>query len=332
MRAFNVAPDGANVTFNRNLGPNWRVTLGGNRTLKIGNMQRGQEINILLQQDSAGNRSVTWPAAVKWATGVAPTLQTDASAVDMFTFRYDGTYLHEVSGSGVQAINKVLATALAVVTVALGAVGVTTYMTGDPGDVSDAVQQYTQSGAVNTMVYRRLGSGGVLISGSGEGLAIVNNLRATSKVTDGAFYATPAGLVKATSLTLGETTITGDEAVGWMLGNITTLSGATLSGATVTGGGGTQTLAAAGSRFTSAVATSFSGATIYAGGLATNVWNATTLRSPAIVSTSTLSGATTLTLSALAAQTGAVLCVKDNGVIGYQALTSSGTLTAGGCQ
>jgi hypothetical protein len=204
MRAFNVAPDGATVTFNRNLGQNWRVTLGGNRTLKIGNMERGQEINILLQQDETGNRSVVWPAAVKWATGVAPTLQADAGAVDMFTFRYDGTYLHEVSGSGVQAINKVLATALATVTVALGAVGVTMYVTGNPGQVSDAVQQYTSTGGVNTLVYRRLGSGGILISGSGEGLAIVNNLRATgtgSKVSEGVFQVNKDGV---TIPTLGQ--------------------------------------------------------------------------------------------------------------------------------
>lgn len=204
MKAFNTAVDGAVVTFNRRQGPNWRVTLGGNRTLQLINLQKGDEITVMLVQDDTGSRSVTWPAAVQWATGTAPTLQASAGAVDLFTFRFDGTYLREVSGGGARLVNKVLATALAVVTVALGAVGGTQYMSysGSVGAVQDAQQQYTQSGAVTELVYRRLGSGGILVSASGAGIGIVKNLRSTSKVTDGVFYATKNGSVTASGLTL----------------------------------------------------------------------------------------------------------------------------------
>ena len=34
---------------------------------------------------------MTWPATVKWAGSVAPTLSTAANAVDMASFFWDGT-------------------------------------------------------------------------------------------------------------------------------------------------------------------------------------------------------------------------------------------------
>ncbi len=41
---------------------------------------------LILKQDATGGRTVTWPASVKWAGGTAPTLSTDANAVDILTF------------------------------------------------------------------------------------------------------------------------------------------------------------------------------------------------------------------------------------------------------
>jgi hypothetical protein len=41
---------------------------------------------MIVRQDSTGNRTITWPASVKWPNGTAPTLSTAANAVDILTF------------------------------------------------------------------------------------------------------------------------------------------------------------------------------------------------------------------------------------------------------
>lgn len=41
---------------------------------------------LILKQDGTGGWTFAWPAAVVWAGGTAPTLTTDASAVDVLTF------------------------------------------------------------------------------------------------------------------------------------------------------------------------------------------------------------------------------------------------------
>jgi hypothetical protein len=51
-------------------------------------------LKLKLIQDATGGRTVTWPAAVKWAGGTALTLSTAANAVDLIEFYYDGTYYY----------------------------------------------------------------------------------------------------------------------------------------------------------------------------------------------------------------------------------------------
>jgi len=46
---------------------------------------------LKLVQDGMGNRTVTWPGDVYWPGGTAPTLTTDAEAIDIICFYYDGT-------------------------------------------------------------------------------------------------------------------------------------------------------------------------------------------------------------------------------------------------
>ena len=46
---------------------------------------------LKLTQDATGSRTATWPAAVKWSGGTAPTLTTAANAVDVIRFFFDGT-------------------------------------------------------------------------------------------------------------------------------------------------------------------------------------------------------------------------------------------------
>lgn len=42
-------------------------------------------------QDGTGSRTVTWPSSVKWPGNIDPVLTPTASAVDVFTFYFDGS-------------------------------------------------------------------------------------------------------------------------------------------------------------------------------------------------------------------------------------------------
>jgi hypothetical protein len=80
--AFVALTDGATITIDWSAGNQFRVTLGGNRTIAFVNLQTGQLIRVRLQQDATGSRTVTWPAGISWAGGAAPTLTTTANKAD----------------------------------------------------------------------------------------------------------------------------------------------------------------------------------------------------------------------------------------------------------
>ena len=61
------------------------LTLTANCVLTLHNPQDGFRYIIFLKQDGTGSRTVTWPAAVKWSAGTAPTLSTVAGKVDLVT-------------------------------------------------------------------------------------------------------------------------------------------------------------------------------------------------------------------------------------------------------
>lgn len=91
--------DGATVTFDLDSSSTHTVTLGGNRTLALSNVDVGQKFIIRLVQDSTGNRTVTWFSTIKWPGGVIPTPTLTANAVDVYGFictsagNYDGFVL-----------------------------------------------------------------------------------------------------------------------------------------------------------------------------------------------------------------------------------------------
>lgn len=64
-------------------------TLTGNVTFTFSGATNGSECEMVLSltQDGTGSRTITWPASVKWAGGVGPTISTAASANDQFVFR-----------------------------------------------------------------------------------------------------------------------------------------------------------------------------------------------------------------------------------------------------
>ena len=60
------------------------VVLGGNRTLALSNAVKDQKVELLLQQDATGSRTVTWFSGILWAGGSAPTLTSTANKRDLF--------------------------------------------------------------------------------------------------------------------------------------------------------------------------------------------------------------------------------------------------------
>jgi len=67
------------------------LTLTGNCTFTFPTATAGQSFILLLKQDGTGSRTVTWPAAVKWPGGTAPTITATASKLDKYIFTSDGT-------------------------------------------------------------------------------------------------------------------------------------------------------------------------------------------------------------------------------------------------
>ena len=78
--------DAATVTFDLDQATTHGVTLGGDRTLALSNVQIGDKFLVRLQQDGTGSRTVTWFDHISWAGGSAPTLTTTAHKADLFGF------------------------------------------------------------------------------------------------------------------------------------------------------------------------------------------------------------------------------------------------------
>jgi len=80
--------DGATITYSATAGVSARVTLGGNRTLSITNMNNGMYLTLLVVQDGTGGRTLTLPAGTRVVNGGAGavTLSSAANAQDILTF------------------------------------------------------------------------------------------------------------------------------------------------------------------------------------------------------------------------------------------------------
>jgi hypothetical protein len=92
--------DGATITFDLDTSQEHQVTLHGNRTLAFTNMRAGGLYSILLIQDGAGDRTVTWPGYVQWGSGEPPALYRggeEGGVFDQFLFTSDGTNLYEIT-------------------------------------------------------------------------------------------------------------------------------------------------------------------------------------------------------------------------------------------
>jgi len=87
--AVTNATSGATETLDLEAGNVFDLTLTDNCTLTFSNPPASGtsgSFTLILRQDGTGSRTVTWPGSVDWAAATAPTLTTDASAVDVLTF------------------------------------------------------------------------------------------------------------------------------------------------------------------------------------------------------------------------------------------------------
>ena len=79
--------DGATITPDFGANQNFIVTLGGNRTLaNPSNIVVGQTGSIFIVQDATGGRTLSYGSYFKFPAAIAPTLSTDANAVDRIDY------------------------------------------------------------------------------------------------------------------------------------------------------------------------------------------------------------------------------------------------------
>lgn len=82
--------DGATILIDASLANNFRVTLGGNRTLGNPlNLIDGQVFNVRILQDGTGGRTLAYGSMYKFPGGTAPVLSTAANALDFMSCQYD---------------------------------------------------------------------------------------------------------------------------------------------------------------------------------------------------------------------------------------------------
>jgi hypothetical protein len=68
-----------------------KVTMTGNCTFTFTAPPGPCNLVFKVVQDATGSRTATWPSAVHWSGGTAPTLTTTANKVDIIVFYYDGS-------------------------------------------------------------------------------------------------------------------------------------------------------------------------------------------------------------------------------------------------
>lgn len=80
------------TTIDWKLGNKFKFTFGAfNEVFTFTAPTKPCNLLLVLVQDAVGSRTATFPATVKWAGGVAPTLTTGASTIDAIALYYDGT-------------------------------------------------------------------------------------------------------------------------------------------------------------------------------------------------------------------------------------------------
>lgn len=85
--------DAATIVFDLSTGVNFKVTLGGNRTLAYPTNSKNQSGSILILQDGTGSRTLAYAAFWFFPGGTKPVLSTAANSYDLLTYTViDGTF------------------------------------------------------------------------------------------------------------------------------------------------------------------------------------------------------------------------------------------------
>jgi hypothetical protein len=93
FRATATATAGAAYTWTLTAGQVLELTFGAGNitTLSVSGGVAGTFYTLKLTQDGTGSRLISAYTGFKFPSGTTPTLSTGASAIDVFTFYYDGT-------------------------------------------------------------------------------------------------------------------------------------------------------------------------------------------------------------------------------------------------
>lgn len=91
------------ITLNALLSNKYFVQLAGACTMSITNPADGQEIELWVQQDTIGGRTLAWPGSVQFENGSSATLTGTAGAVDRFQLTYNAALNLFVARQGKQA-------------------------------------------------------------------------------------------------------------------------------------------------------------------------------------------------------------------------------------
>ena len=83
--------DAATIAVDASLGNDFRVTIGGNRSMaNPANPTDGQQIIFQVTQGGAGSAAITWGSSYEFSTGLPqPTLSTAAGQTDLLGFVYN---------------------------------------------------------------------------------------------------------------------------------------------------------------------------------------------------------------------------------------------------
>ena len=88
---FDNGNSGASITINFGTSQKQKLTLTANTTLTFTAPPGVGNFLIKLVQDGTGGRLITWPNTVRWTLNANPVLTSNANAIDIVSFYYDGT-------------------------------------------------------------------------------------------------------------------------------------------------------------------------------------------------------------------------------------------------
>lgn len=82
--------DGVNIAVDASLSNNFKVTLGGNRTLdNPTNLTDGMVLNFVIKQDATGSRTLAYGTKYDFGSAGTPVLSTGANKIDFISAYYD---------------------------------------------------------------------------------------------------------------------------------------------------------------------------------------------------------------------------------------------------